>query len=193
MDRDRHVILSQQTGFDLQSTDWVTLTQKPHFINACRYILGEFSCALDCFLEIWLRILSPLTPDTGTSELIYLLKQTERTYNAIWYMYMNLPMSVNTGWHLVCERVWSFVRKKCHSFESMDANAQFSEMFSTNVFGQLSDQQASALISVNYLSGQCNNSIHCVDSEVNFFKLYHIKRPSKTSYTIIQVARFTFS
>ena len=86
-------------------------------------------------------------------------------------MYMNLPMSVNTGYqlHIVRERVWSFVRGKCHSFESMDANAQFSEMFSTNVFGQLSYQQASALISVHYLSGQCNNRNHCVDSEVRFF------------------------
>ena len=129
---------------------------------------SEFSCALDCFLEIWLRILSPLIPDTGTSELTYLLKQTERAYNAIWYMYMNLPMSFNIGYqlHLVRERVWSFVREKCHSFESMDANAQFAEMFSTNAFGQLSE---SALISVHYLSGECNNSNHCVDSVVNFF------------------------
>ena len=139
MDRDRLVISSQQTGFDVEPTERVTSTQKPHFINACsRYMPGKFSCALDCLLEIWLRLLSPLIPDTGTSELIYLLKQTERAYSAIWYMYMNLPMSVNTGYqlHLVRERVWSFVREKCHSFESMDANAQFSEMFSTNVFGQ---------------------------------------------------------
>ena len=136
----------------MQPTERVTSTQKPHFINACRYIPGEFNCALDCFLEIWLRILSPLIPDTGTSELIYLLKQTERAYNAIWYMYMNLPMSVNNGHqlHLAHERVWSFVREKCHSFESMDANAQLSEMFSTNVFSQLRDQQASALISGHY-------------------------------------------
>ena len=58
-------------------------------------------------LEIWLRILSPLIPGTGTSELIDLLKQTERAYNAIWYMYMNLPMSVDTSYqlHLVRERV----------------------------------------------------------------------------------------
>ena len=140
MDRDQRVISSEQTGFNVEPTERVTSTQKPHFINACRYIPGEFSCALDCFLEIWLRILSPLIPDTDTSELIYLLKQTERAYNAIWYLYMNLPMSVNTGYqlHLVRERVWSFVREKCHSFESMDANAQFSEMFGTNVFGQLS-------------------------------------------------------
>ena len=84
---------------------------------------------------------------------------------------MNLPMSVNTGYqlHLVRERVWSIVREKCHSFESMDANAQFSEMLSTYVFGQLSDQQAIALISVHYLSEQCNNSNRCVDSEVKFF------------------------
>ena len=84
---------------------------------------------------------------------------------------MNLPMSVNSGYelHLVRDRVWSFVREKCQSFESMDANAQFSEMFRTNVFAQLSDQQASALISVHYLSGQCYNSNHCVDNEVNFF------------------------
>ena len=34
-----------------------------------------------------------------------------------------------------------------------------------------SDHQASGLISVHYLSRQCNNySNHCVDSEVNFFK-----------------------
>ena len=70
-------------------------------------------------------------------------------------MYMNLPMSVNTGHQLllVREKVWSSVREKCHSFESMDRNAQFYEMISTNAFGQLSDQQASALISVHYLSG----------------------------------------
>ena len=98
MDWDRHVISSQQTGFDVQPTERVNSTQKPHFINACGYEPGKFSCALDCFLEIWLRILSPLIPDTGTSELIYLLKQTKRAYNAIWYTYMNLPMSVNTGY-----------------------------------------------------------------------------------------------
>ena len=144
------------------------LRLKSHtFINACRFIPGEFSFALDCFLEIWLRILSPLIPDT---ELIYLLKQTERSHNAIWYMYMNLPMSVNTGYqlHLVREKVWSFVREKCHSFESMDANAQFSEMFSTNVFGQLSDQQASALISVHCLSEQCNTTIVLIARSIFF-------------------------
>ena len=70
MDRDRYVISSQQTGFDVHPTERVTSTQKPHFINACRYILGEFSCALDCFLEIWLRILSPLIPDTGELILV---------------------------------------------------------------------------------------------------------------------------
>ena len=82
MDRDRLVISSQQTGFDVEPTERVTLTQKSHFINACRYIPGKFSCALDCLLEIRLRILSPLIPDTGSSELIYFLKQTERAYNA---------------------------------------------------------------------------------------------------------------
>ena len=68
MDRDRVVISNQQTGFDVEPTEQVTSTQKPHFINACGYIPGKFSCALDCFLEILLRILSPLIPDTGTSE-----------------------------------------------------------------------------------------------------------------------------
>ena len=86
-------------------------------------------------------------------------------------MYMNLPMSANNGYqlHLVLQRVWSFVREKCHSFESIGADAQFSKMFSTNIFGQLSDLQASVSILVHYLSGQCNNSYHCVDIEVKFF------------------------
>ena len=75
MDRDWRVISSQQTDFDVHPNERVTSTQKPHFINACRYIPGEFNCALDCFLEIWLRTLSPLIPDTDSSELIYLLKQ----------------------------------------------------------------------------------------------------------------------
>ena len=122
MGRDRRVISSQQTGFNVEPTERVTLTQKPHFINACRYVRGKFSCALECLLEIWLRILSPLIPDTGTSKLIYLLKQTERAYNAIWwYMYMNLPLSVNTGYqlHLVREVVWSFVRENVIHLNSL--------------------------------------------------------------------------
>ena len=174
MDRDWLVISIQQTGFNVEPPERVTLTQKPHFINACRYIPGKFRCANDCFLEMCLRILSPLIPDTGTSELIYLLKETERAYNVIWYMYMNLTMSVNSGYqlYLVHERVWSFVSEKCHSFKSTDVNAQFSEMFSTKVFGQLSDQQASALTSVHYLSGQCNNCNNCVDSKVEIFLNY---------------------
>ena len=78
-------------------------------------------------------------------------------------------------------------------FDSMNANAQFSEMFSTNVFGQLSDQQASALISVHYLSGQCNNSNHCVDSEVNFFNYVTSSDLTRQDIPLLKWPDLTFS
>ena len=57
----------------------LALIQKPHFMNASRYYEGTFSCAVDCFLEVWIHVLSDCIPQEE-NQLILLLKNIKVLY-----------------------------------------------------------------------------------------------------------------
>ena len=72
MESDR-LVSSHQTGFVVEPPERVMFAQKPHFLNAVKYFPGKFSCAADCFLEVWLRVICHLIPEPGGSEFLRLL------------------------------------------------------------------------------------------------------------------------
>ena len=57
--------------------------QELHFINASRFEEGKFSCAVDCFLEIWLRKLSCCFGERTESYLIRLLNSISSQYESL--------------------------------------------------------------------------------------------------------------
>ena len=58
------------------------------------------------------------------------------------------------------ESVWSFLRVLCPSFRAMDCNAQFSQIFSRQVFGFLNNEQKHKFLSAFNLIGHCEFCSH---------------------------------
>ena len=54
------------------------LINELHFINLSRTAPGFFSCATDCFLEIWLKHISRIFTPTSRIYILDLLRQAER-------------------------------------------------------------------------------------------------------------------
>ena len=108
---------------------YMMLIEKLHFLNSSRLVPGKFSCAVDCFLEIWINCIIDLYPDSTASYIIGILK----------FIFERFSVHQNTGadqsvLHSLREPLWGYLKGKCLSFVRMDCNAQFSEIFQTSVF-----------------------------------------------------------
>ena len=137
-----------------------------HFINYSRTAPGFFSCAIDSFLEIWLRKISVMFPSRSRSYVIGLLKRSERDYlllkerieNSLFSLPAALPMSTIKELSRIRFDVWEYFKLKCPSFRRMDCNAQFSELFRRNVFSpaDFSDIEYKIIFSRYVHSGHCS-------------------------------------
>ncbi len=93
-----------------------------HFMNAVRIVPGTFSCAVDCFLEVWHTVFNHCFADRcSQSEIINILTQASDLYNQI------LIWGDGSEQDLYCvrETVWPFLRQHCISFTAIDCGAQF--------------------------------------------------------------------
>ena len=54
-----------------------------HFLNSSRFEAGKFSCAFECFLELWLRKVSYLLGDCRESYFIRLLSALSSQYSSL--------------------------------------------------------------------------------------------------------------
>ena len=99
----------------------------PHFLNSCRFLPGTFSCAIDCFLEIWFHCVSRVMPGGTPSHILRML-------NAVNLFVNSLPTWDPHKFHIAREDVWAQLRIKCPSLVPMDCSAQFSEIFQLSVF-----------------------------------------------------------
>ena len=116
-----------------------------HFMNSVRRTAGTFSCAIDCFLELWHHVSDENFCEMSNNQLIFLGNQVSQYY--IHILHFLGPRSEN-DFHSIQEPVWDYLRDKCPSLAPMDCNAQFSEIFSANVFCNILDFESSKLISV---------------------------------------------
>ena len=129
------------------------LTQKFHFLNACRVYSGRFSCAVDCFLEIWIHTVSGFYSDSHFSSYVLGLLQ---------YISSQFRIYESRGadallLHKLREGFWEYLRSRCESFAVMNCDAQFSEIFQHNVFSDFSIQEPKVIFS-KYSSGTfCSN------------------------------------
>ena len=142
-------------------------TNELHFINFSRTAPGFFSCAIDCFLEIWLGHISRIFTSASRIYILGLLKQAERQYfllrersyninNSI----VNPSLSMNTVQALnsITFDIWEYFKIHCPSFRRMDCNAQLNELFQKSIFspiGDLSVKKYKNLFSVYCHSGYC--------------------------------------
>lgn len=121
-----------------------------HFMNRVRTQAGQFSCAIDCFLELWHHSFRHVFTEISDNELFFLANQMSAYYE---YVLAHNPSESDL--QNTREPVWDYLRQKCPSFTAMDCNAQFSEIFTSNVFSNLTSSEKSKVISTYSSIGFC--------------------------------------
>ena len=122
-----------------------------HFMNRVRTQSGQLSCAIDCFLDLWHHhIFRHVFIEISYNELFFLANRMNAYYEFV--LKRNLSESDIQN---VREPVWDYLRQKCSSFMAMDCNAQFSEIFTLNVFSNLTSSEKSKIISTYSCIGFC--------------------------------------
>ena len=114
-----------------------------HFLNAVRLQPGKFSCAIDCFLELWHSILRHHFSEPSESRLI-MLAQNMSAYCS----YLSAHLCTERNLDAARAHVWDYLRETCPPPTPMDCNAQFSEIFTTNVFCDLNALEKSKVTSI---------------------------------------------
>eukprot|EP00111_Clytia_hemisphaerica_P013815 TCONS_00040657-protein len=125
--------------------DLDTALSVAHFQNSCRTTRGRtYSCAVDCFLEISYRLLLPEIKAKlafeELSEFFYLLYISGS---------MEIPIEnditvdvKSNAFRLldeIREPIWSKIIENCGTYASRNSDAQFTELFSDNLFKTLSE------------------------------------------------------
>ena len=114
---------------------------RDYFHNYCLTNVGKFPCAVDCFLELCYFVFRNHLQNT--------------TYNDFFQViYDSCNQRENLGAvEVVREPVWSLIRDRCASFSAMTANAVFSDIFTMQTFGDLTNALKSS-----FLIEQCNQT-----------------------------------
>ena len=114
---------------------------RDHFSNYCLNNAGKFSCAVDCFLELCYGVFCNHLHSTTRNEFFDVI-------------YESCNQRENLGAiDIVREPVWLWLRDHCSSFSAMTANAVFSDIFTLNTVGVLSEDLKSL-----FVVQQCNQS-----------------------------------
>ena len=153
-----------------------------HFLNSSRFEAGKFSCVVDYFLELWLRKVSYFLGDCRENYFIRLFSALSGKYRRDYELSRDndSDMAATQGYyntlHVLRSDVWSYIREKCPSFVRMDCNAQFSEIFCTNVFFNLTDIQKKNILSQYIQNGFCSDCQRNLRVNNQVF-LYYVSLP----------------
>ena len=114
---------------------------RDHFRNYCLTNVGKFSCAVDCFLELCFFVFHYHLQNITCNDFFQVI-------------YDSCNQRENLGAvEFVREPVWSLIRDRCASFSAMTANAVFSDIFTMQTFGDLTNDLKSL-----FLIEQCNQT-----------------------------------
>ena len=105
---------------------------RQHFMNYCLTHPEKFSCAVDCFLELNYAIFKDLIRHIERNEFFEILNeacfQLENSYAS------EIDMAA------IREPVWAYLRQHCNSFATMSDHAVFSDIFTLNTVGVMTQE-----------------------------------------------------
>ena len=124
---------------------------RDHFCNCCLTNVGKSSCAVDCFLELCYFVFCNHLQNITCSNFFQVIYEscTQRG---------NLAAV-----EVVREPVWSLIRGHCASFSAMTADAVFSDIFTMQTFGDLTNDLKSL-----FLIEQCNQTCCTQSNSENY-------------------------
>ena len=109
-----------------------TNDRRQHFMNYCLTHPEKFSCAVDCFLELNYAIFKDLIGHIERNEFFEILNeacfQLENSYAS------EIDMAA------IREPVWAYLRQHCNSFATMSDHAVFSDIFTLNTVGVMTQE-----------------------------------------------------
>eukprot|EP00111_Clytia_hemisphaerica_P010420 TCONS_00030446-protein len=119
--------------------DLDTALSVAHFQNSCRTTNGRtYSCAVDCFLEISYRLLLPEIKAKLSfeelSEFFYLLYISGTMEIPIENDITDVQSNAFRLLDEIREPIWSKIIENCGTYASRNSDAQFTELFSDNLF-----------------------------------------------------------
>ena len=131
-----------------------------HFQNACKTTNNRyFSCAIDCFLELSYRVFLPellskanFCDLSGFFNTMFMAGMTEIEYDHD----IDFRTNALNLLHEIREPIWRKVMENCNSFQLRNSDAQFSEIFSSNFFKILSQQEKQIFQSEVSAKGVCS-------------------------------------
>ena len=145
-----------------------------HFQNSCLQdtTASVYSCAIDCFLEISHAIFLQHLIDIPCSDFFEIVFNSINSYQGgkppCSYRFLNSRESstvVSIGSLMstlnnIREPVWNYLINNCNSFINRSSNAQFSQVFSSNVFNSLTNDENSIFQTTYSVKGYCD-TCHC--------------------------------
>ena len=120
-----------------------------HFPNSSLHQPSVFSCAVDCFLELGYGIFAKYLQNIARSdffELLLICGSTE--FEEDDSSYVDLLCEIR-------EPIWQRIMTSCPTFRNQDCNAQFSELFSSEIFRSLTEEEKLLFETEYTLMGTC--------------------------------------
>ena len=122
-----------------------------HFMNSVRDFSNTYSCAIDCFLEIWIACISNLQLVHNNNFNIFFERMSwvVNHYSAVKNDFVTGNKSFYESTRQLVrirEHIWGYIRGKCPSHVLMNCDAQFSEIFRLPVFGDFTPEVNETLV-----------------------------------------------
>ena len=91
------------------------IVRELHLLNGNRFEPGKFSCALDCFLELWMKKIDRFTGERTESYIIRLLSALSGQYRSLRSEFQSLVSQTVSGQmkflytlHVLRGDIWSY-------------------------------------------------------------------------------------
>lgn len=132
-------------------------------MNSCLRQPGIFSCAVDSFLELSFAIFKDSLRDSQCNDFFDMVLQACQQLEM---------QSVQTDLVNVRKPVWAHLRRHCNSFAACSDDAVFSDIFTLNTVGAMTDELKSLFLVQQSNQTVCSSCNNPVVSITNVFVFY---------------------
>lgn len=132
-------------------------------MNSCLRQPGIFSCAVDSFLELSFAIFKDSLRDSQCNDFFDMVLQACQQLEM---------QSVQTDLMNVRKPVWAHLRQHCNSFAACSDDAVFSDIFTLNTVGAMTDELKSLFLVQQSNQTVCSSFNNPIVSITNVFVFY---------------------
>lgn len=134
-----------------------------HFLNQCYAFPGQFSCAIDCFLELSNKLFLDHLSNAVKNDFFETLFEACMRYRHA----QNCSQLTS-----IRELVWSKVRQHCDTCSRMGIDTAFSDIFTDKTFGMMNEDLQSLFTTRQQSISLCSHCNHNISRTLNIIVCY---------------------